>query len=499
MSSCHAEISGFEFDQDLIAQTVARLGLLSMEIELGRRCNFACPYCYAATEDDFADELTASEVRDVVAQAQELGARKIIILGGEPMIHPRLFETVEFLHSRGLEVDMFTNGTGMTGDKARHLFQHGVNVVVKMNSFDQATQDRMCGHKGAYRLIQNALTCLEEAGYPAKNGAPFLAISTIMSKLNEHELVDLWKWARDRAILPYFELVTPQGRAIRTDWASLESARARALFDEICEIDRSQYGHNWCPQPPLVANKCQRHKYSCLVAANGDVMPCVGVTIPVGNIRKNSLREILQDSEIIQDLRHHRSFIKGPCRSCAKAETCYGCRGAAYNLTGDYLASDPTCWQNVERQDEITRLPSPIAAYVPHEPPMLALDTLLSVGERSAKTRVTIRREMPLVDGDGILDETAYIEMIAQSTAAMDGFRKLANGSRPEGLLLGAKSMRILGTARVGDVLDVAVFKAARFGDFGIVQGSVRKGDTTLAEGEVKVWQKGAASHDMAT
>jgi len=407
MSSCHAEVSGFEFDQSLIDQTVACRGLLSTEIELGRRCNFACPYCYAATEDNFSDELTASEVRDVVAQAQELGARKIIILGGEPMIHPRLLDTIEFLHSRGLQVDMFTNGTGMTPDKARSLFQYGVNVVVKMNSFDQETQDRMCGHRGAYQVIQGALKSLEEAGYPAKNGTPFLAISTIMSKLNEHELLGLWKWARDRGIVPYFELVTPQGRAIRTDWASLESVRAKKLFDEICEVDRLQYGDNWCPQPPLVGNRCQRHKYSCLVAANGDVMPCVGVTIRVGNIRSRSLREILQDSEVIQDLRNHRHTIKGPCGSCAKADTCYGCRGAAYNLTGDYLASDPTCWENAQRRDEIVSLPSPIAAYVPHEAPMLALDTLVSVGERSAETRVTIRPDMPFVDDSGTLDETA--------------------------------------------------------------------------------------------
>ena len=42
----------------------------------------------------------------------------------------------------------------------------------------------------------------------------------------------------------------------------------------------------------------------------------------------------------------YREMIKGECRDCDKAEECYGCRGAAYQLTGDYLASDPTCWRN---------------------------------------------------------------------------------------------------------------------------------------------------------
>lgn len=35
--------------------------------------------------------------------------------------------------------------------------------------------------------------------------------------------------------------------------------------------------------------------------------------------------------------------IKGPCNSCDMTDGCYGCRGAAYQLTGDYLASDPLC------------------------------------------------------------------------------------------------------------------------------------------------------------
>jgi radical SAM protein with 4Fe4S-binding SPASM domain len=84
-----------------------------------------------------------------------------------------------------------------------------------------------------------------------------------------------------------------------------------------------------------------------VVTANGDVMPCVGVTIPLGNIRNQGLAEILKNSEVVRNLKKYRETIKGPCGSCEKSEECYGCRGAAYQITGDYLASDPTCWRNM--------------------------------------------------------------------------------------------------------------------------------------------------------
>ena len=36
--------------------------------------------------------------------------------------------------------------------------------------------------------------------------------------------------------------------------------------------------------------------------------------------------------------------IDAACRACGFAGECYGCRGNAYQATGDYLAADPGCW-----------------------------------------------------------------------------------------------------------------------------------------------------------
>jgi len=99
------------------------------------------------------------------------------------------------------------------------------------------------------------------------------------------------------------------------------------------------------PRPPLVGDRCLRHQYSCLVTSTGNVFPCVGIDIPVGNIRQTPLREIISGSEIIQDLRNHLNTIKAPCGACELADECYGCRGTAYQMTGDWLASDPLCWR----------------------------------------------------------------------------------------------------------------------------------------------------------
>lgn len=63
-----------------------------------------------------------------------------------------------------------------------------------------------------------------------------------------------------------------------------------------------------------------------------------------GNVRDHTLAEIIHDSKVIQELRNIRSTIKGRCAQCDLNASCYGCRGHAYQVTGDYLAEDPLCW-----------------------------------------------------------------------------------------------------------------------------------------------------------
>jgi radical SAM protein with 4Fe4S-binding SPASM domain len=76
----------------------------------------------------------------------------------------------------------------------------------------------------------------------------------------------------------------------------------------------------------------------------GDVNPCPGVSISIGNTRDASLHDILKASKVIQELRDIRKKIKGRCATCTHNEFCYGCRGHAYQVTGDHLAEDPICW-----------------------------------------------------------------------------------------------------------------------------------------------------------
>jgi radical SAM protein with 4Fe4S-binding SPASM domain len=366
-----------------------------------------------------------------------------------------------------------------------------------MDSLDRSPQEMGAGVEGPLELVQQVLQRLREAGYPSREAV--LGVATSVGRHNLGEIPSLWSWLREQGIVPYLGLGGPQRSANEDGGAPRDPAELRELASRIAEMERGRSGEARDARLPLWRNGCMRHRFSCLVCWQGDVMPCIGLEIPIGNIRERALRDIIKDSEVLEDLRDHTHTIKGPCASCPDADACYGCRGAAYRLTGDYLASDPSCWRNADRQDEIARLPFPAEELIPQKRPMRLIDELVRVGERSGEVSATVSDDMPFVRDNGALDEIALFEMMAQSVAALDGFKRWGrSGSSARGYLVGARNFEILERARAGDTLHVSFHKEARFGNFGILEGTVSRNGAVLARGEIKIWHEGADASQAA-
>jgi radical SAM protein with 4Fe4S-binding SPASM domain len=342
------------FSDEEVRRCRAQNGLLSMELEFTRGCNLKCVYCYSQAGVSAENELTMDELMSAVDQAKDLGAKKIILLGGgEPLVFKGLENIITYISSLGLEQILFTNGTLIDEAVADMLAKNRVFVIVKRNSLKPDVQDALAGVNGAFGRIEKGLAALSRAGYPGDGLS--LGIQTVICRQNLDEIPSLWTWARERNIVPYVEILTMQGRARENGMIAVPPSGTRQLFERLEEIDRSSFGILWRSRPTIAAFSCRRHLYSCLVNAQGYVQPCTGVDLFVGNIRERPLREILRTSSVIGKLRNIYEHLEGECRKCRHSGECYGCRGNAYQLTGNYLASDPTCWicNKVKNEDPV--------------------------------------------------------------------------------------------------------------------------------------------------
>lgn len=137
-------------------------------------------------------------------------------------------------------------------------------------------------------------------------------------------------------------------------------------------------------------------------------------------------------------------------------------------------------------------MPVPVEMLLPHRRPMCLVDRLVEFDDNSGVVEACIAPDSLLVDKDGTLDRIAFIELIAQSYAAVRGYFDLLGGKEiKKGFLVAAKQIKLKGKTVPGDLLRISVTTTDEVGDFNIADGVIMKGDTVLASGNITVWISG--------
>jgi MoaA/NifB/PqqE/SkfB family radical SAM enzyme len=104
-----------------------------------RRCNLSCRYCneYDKTSDPVPLELVKRRI-DLLAG---LGTSIVTISGGEPMLHPEIYEIFAHIRSHGMIAGLISNGYFMTRERIEKLNAAGLEYL--QISIDNVTPDEV--------------------------------------------------------------------------------------------------------------------------------------------------------------------------------------------------------------------------------------------------------------------------------------------------------------------------------------------------------------------
>ncbi len=111
------------------------------------------------------------------------------------------------------------------------------------------------------------------------------------------------------------------------------------LTDAVAPLRAQRHTAQRRPRPPIEVNSGRGFAFIDHV---GEVYPSGFLPHRCGNVKDLGFREIYRSSPLLRSLRDPDQF-HGKCGVCEFRDVCGGSRSHAYAVTGDLLASDPTC------------------------------------------------------------------------------------------------------------------------------------------------------------
>ena len=142
-----------------------------LELQITDRCNLRCRHCYIG--ESSGRELAVPEVRRVLREFEEMQGLRVLLTGGEPILHSRFDEINEMLPDLSLRAVLFTNGVLLGRERLRRLKVHEIQVSIDGM---QPAHDALRG-AGTWEAALNALRSATDAGFS-------VSVSTMVTSLN---------------------------------------------------------------------------------------------------------------------------------------------------------------------------------------------------------------------------------------------------------------------------------------------------------------------------
>ena len=92
-----------------------------------RRCNLSCGYCNEY--DKVSEPVPLEVVQARLDRLASFGTSAITISGGEPMLHPQIYEIIGYIRSHGMIAGLISNGYYLTRERIQKLNEAGLEYL----------------------------------------------------------------------------------------------------------------------------------------------------------------------------------------------------------------------------------------------------------------------------------------------------------------------------------------------------------------------------------
>lgn len=321
--------------------------------EVTLACCFSCRYCGSKGGKARENELTLDECVSVAEQLEELGCRRVSLIGGEVFMRKDWQEIVHALTSRGIVTCIITNGFRMNPDDIFALKRLKIESVAVSIDGPLAVHDAF-RQKGSFERALNTVKTLSDAGIP-------VSVISALRADNVPHLQELYEILKKYDIFAWqLQACSPMGNAcsngvdVRFDaGAVMKFVRDRAKESRFYIGVADNIGYFTEDEgfvrgfEGLKFRGCSAGLSSIGIDSVGNVRGCESMydeRFNEGNLRERSLIDIWTDPDAFSyNRKFDKSMLTGGCKGCRFGSECGGgCRSYDYFTTGK-LYENPLC------------------------------------------------------------------------------------------------------------------------------------------------------------
>lgn len=328
------------------------------------RCNLNCKHCLNRDPAPREPDLGTEEILSVIDQMGNGGTKNISLFGGEPLCHPDFKKIVERINLYPINLSLNTNATLIDKEMAGWLKAHRINgAVVSFDGSNAGIMDSVRG-AGAWQTALKGIAALKEEGLR-------VLLSATLTKLNYQDVREMIRLGKSinadslrfnhvffagNAVCFLKELyLSPQEEksAIDAVWRLAEEFPdfinpQSSYLSQKKKLDKMKYhspSYDKITVPP-----CGAANGKCAIRPDGWIVPCEIIwEVKCGSLRKNSLSEIWQGSELLQSFREPMvvDLKEIPeCIGCGYQYLCFlGHRCYPYYNPGGITNRQLYCWK----------------------------------------------------------------------------------------------------------------------------------------------------------
>lgn len=332
--------------------------LRELYIEVGNKCYLRCKHCSSEAGISKTEFIKKDRLFGLIMEGKTLGANLLTISGGEPLLHPDIFEFARYANENGFCVKMYTCGVLSSGtnlssipeDVFTKLKDSGVNTLIFSLHGKPQTHDFITSIDGSYEIAEESIRLAVEFQFNVE-------IHAVPLSINYLEVPFIFDQAEKLGVKQVSLLrLVPQGRF--RNYSDLEmSKEEHELFTEIVNnlnihSSKARLGSPYSCLYPDRGNCCSAGKNKILIGPNGDAYPCEAFKTTLkgktSTIYSSTLEDIWENDSMLNQIRAFDIKAVSNCNRCAKSKSCLGgCHGqrmiANSSLT---VGPDPICSVN---------------------------------------------------------------------------------------------------------------------------------------------------------